>query len=238
MNNKLLEKIGVVGVFIVAALVAFNQLQIMSVTGMLGGTGGGFMSGSSSSHVKLLGNTDLADVDVSTIESTAQGIAALYPVNQIKTSEDAISIMISTGTPDYGEAMGVSFDDPVASMEAMAAAYRALDQQAKQDPEVWQRYIDLASNPRGVSCEFCCGVGPAGATKEGKSKCGCKHNPAVLALTQWLLMNTEYTDAEILKEVYDWKSLFFPRDMVGLATKIGGGDTSVLEELPGMVGGC
>ena len=52
------------------------------------------------------------------------------------------------------------------------------------------------------------------------------------------MINTEYSDAEVLKEVYKWKALFFPKDMVGLAIKISGGDDSVLEDLPGMVGGC
>ncbi|MCH7493020.1 hypothetical protein IID19_05570 [Patescibacteria group bacterium] len=54
----------------------------------------------------------------------------------------------------------------------------------------------------------------------------------------WLMQNTDYSDAEILREVYRWKTLFFPKNMVDLATKISGGDQSVLEELPGMVGGC
>ena len=51
-------------------------------------------------------------------------------------------------------------------------------------------------------------------------------------------MNTEYSDAEILREVMAWKSLWFPKDMIGLGSKIQGGDDSVLKDLPGMVGGC
>ncbi len=75
-------------------------------------------------------------------------------------------------------------------------------------------------------------------TNEGTLRCGCSHNPAVQAITLWLMLNTDYSDAEILREVYLWKTLWFPKNMVGLAVEIAGGNTAVLEELPGMVGGC
>ncbi|MBI2135884.1 hypothetical protein HYU06_02320 [Candidatus Woesearchaeota archaeon] len=222
---------------IVAALVLFNQFQLYTITGMTGSTtrtsSGSFFSFSGSS------GKDLKNVDVNTIQSTAQAIAAVFPVNDIKTADDAIQMLIPTGTPEYGEAMGVSFDDPVKSLGFMSSTlYRQTDAQIKQDPEKWQRYLNLASEPRGVSCEFCCGVGPIGASKDGRSRCGCQHNPALLGLTEWLLLNTEYSDAEILKEVMKWKTLFFPKNMLDLALKISGGDTKVLENLPGMVGGC
>ncbi|MBS3158127.1 hypothetical protein J4206_02475 [Candidatus Woesearchaeota archaeon] len=222
---------------IVAALVLFNQVQLYAINNMTSGTtktsSGSFFSFSGS------GGKDLKNVDVNSIQSTAQAIAAVFPVNDIKTADDAIQMLIPTGTPEYGEAMGVSFDEPVKSLDFMAGQlYRQADAQIKSDPEKWQRYINLASEPRGVSCEYCCGVGPAGIDKSGRSKCGCQHNPALLGLTEWLLMNTEYTDAEILREVMKWKTLFFPKNMLDLALKISGGDTSVLESLPGMVGGC
>lgn len=223
-----LGRFGFIFVMALALLILYNQVQIMSLTSF----------GSSGSGDLAAGDVDLTKVKVEEIRTTAQGIAVLFPVGDIKTPQDAISVMIPTGTPDYGAAMGVSYDDPVPSMEKMARAYRTLNEQIKQNPEQWQRYLDLASEPRGVSCEFCCGVGPAGVTKDGQSKCGCQHHPAVLSLTIWLIQNTEYSDAQILREVYRWKSLFFPKNMVGLANQIAGGDSSVLEELPGMVGGC
>jgi hypothetical protein len=149
--------------------------------------------------------------------------------------------MIPQGVPDYAEAMGIpaGFDDPVAALGVLARAYPALKQQVqKDDPESFQRFVDLASNPRGISCEFCCGIGAIGADNKGNSRCGCKHNPGVLTLALWLAANTDYNDAEILREVYRWKSLWFPKNMVTLATQIAGGDKSVLADLPGMVGGC
>ena len=179
---------------------------------------------------------DLSTVDLGNIKSTAQGVAVIMAIDQIKTPEDAIKVMLPTGVPDYGMAMGVSFDDPVASLAILANAQKAL--LAGLTPEQKSRFIALASMPVGISCEFCCGVGPVGITSDGSSSCGCQHNPALLSVTMWLMQNTDYSDAEILREVYRWKTLFFPKNMVDLATKISGGDQSVLEELPGMVGGC
>ena len=217
---------------LVTVLILFNQVQTNaisdSINGFATGSSGGFSSG----------NVNLQSVDVTQIQSTAQGVAALFPIGDIKTADDAIAVMIQTGTPDYGESMGVSFDDPIASMNFMANAYPALKKQAQEDPEVWQLYLSLAAAPRGISCEFCCGIGAQGVTKDGNLRCGCKHNPAAQTIALWLIMNTDYTDAEILREVYNWKTLFFPKNMVGLAAQIAGGDISVLDDLPGMVGGC
>lgn len=210
---------------IFALLLLFNQFQVMGLNDMT--------ARSISSY-----SSDLSDVDVTQIQSTAQGIALLFPVNEIKTTEDAIAIMIPTGTPEYVAAMGVSFDDPVTSLSLLENGYYTLKEQAEADPVVWERYLALASEPRGISCEFCCGIGAAGVTAEGKSKCGCAHNPAAQAVALWLMLNTDYSDAEVLREVYKWKALWFPKDMVGLALEIAGGNTDVLNELPGMVGGC
>lgn len=223
----------------IAALLLFNQMQIGTVTALLDisvplSTG----SGSNSLLSFSGGDIDLSDVDVTQIQSTAQGIAVLFPVDEIKTTEDAIAVMVPSGTPEYGEAMGVSYDDPVTALSKLQSAYTALKQQAQKDDDVWQRYLSLAAAPRGIACEFCCGVGPQGVDASGNLRCGCAHNPAVQSVTLWLMLNTDYSDAEILREVYLWKSLWFPKDMVTLSLQIAGGDTSVLEDLPGMVGGC
>ncbi len=224
----------------IAALLFFNQMQIGTVTALLDvsvpiSTNSGNTLGS---ILSLTSSGDLDDVDVTKIQSTAQGIAALFPVDEIKSTEDAITIMVPSGTPDYGEAMGVSYDDPVNSMEKMAGAYASLKNMAKENDAVWERYLALAAAPRGLVCEFCCGVGAQGVTASGEIKCGCQHNPALQSLALWLMMNTDYSDAEVLHEAYRWKSLWFPKNMVGLALQIAGGDSSVLGDLPGMVGGC
>ncbi len=224
----------------IAALLFFNQMQMGTITALLDvSVPISTNSGNSLGNILSLTNSDdLDDVDVTTIQSTAQGIAALFPVKEIETTEDAIAIMVPSGTPDYGEAMGVSFDDPVNSMEKMAGAYASLKEMAKKDDAVWERYLNLAAAPRGVTCEFCCGVGAQGVTASGELRCGCQHNPAIQSLVFWLMMNTDYSDGEVLREVYRWKSIWFPKNMVGLALQIAGGDSSVLGDLPGMVGGC
>lgn len=227
-----IDKIAVIGLLLVAVLLMVTQFQIHGLKTILG------QESVPTGAAVGTGTSNLADVDVTQIQSTAQGIAALFPLERA-SADEVIDIMIPSGTPDYGEEMGVSYDDPIAALDITARSFNALKQEVQtNDPEAWQRYIDLASNPRGVSCEYCCGIGPIGATKAGASRCGCKHNPSLLTITLWLAHNTDYSDAEILREVYRWKTMFFPKNMIGLGSQIAGGDTSVLENLPGMVGGC
>lgn len=210
---------------IVMALMAFSQYKIISVSS------GGVLFGQP--------RLSFSDADITSIKSTGHSIAALFPVNDIKTVQDAVNIMIPTGKPEYGDAMGVSFDEPIKSMELLARTYNSVKANIKQNyPEVWQRYLNLATKPVGISCEFCCGVGPSGIRNNGELACGCQHNPALQTLTLWFMNNTDYSDAEVLREVMRWKSLWFPKDMVSLTMKVAGGDASSLNELPGMVGGC
>lgn len=217
-----------------AFLILFNQLQISKINSLIsysGGLGGFFVTSGTSGK-------DLSKVDLSQIKSTAHAIASLFPVDKIKTEQDAINIMISQGTPEYGQALGVSFDDPVNSLKFLARYYSQIkDEIQKNDPKTWQRYINLATKPVGISCEFCCGVGSIGITQNGQLRCGCQHNPAVQALTMWLMKNTDYSDTEILREVMRWKALWYPKNMIGLAIQVAGKDISSLQ-LPGMVGGC
>lgn len=216
---------------LVASVMAFNQYQIFSISESLGV--GGFSSSSSGSS-KELSNIDLAE-----LKSTGHTIAAVLPVEDILTAQDAIDIMIPTGTPEYGEDLGVSFDDPTGSLATLANMYRGLKAEVEaNDPESWERYMNMASMPVGISCEYCCGLQAIGIDKKGNSACGCQHNPALLSVALYLTAYTDYSDGEILREVMLWKTLFFPKDMVKLGLTVAGGDTSSLEELPGMVGGC
>ncbi len=218
-------------------IILFNQYQLNSVYGMTStsnpiflGSGGGTSSFSSSG--------DLANIDISELKSTGHTIAAVFPVEDIKTQEDAMAIIFPTGTPDYGEQLGISFDDPINSLSVLARMYNSLKAEVQQNnPEGWERYMNLATKPVGISCEYCCGVGPIGIDKNGNSRCGCQHNPAVLTVALYLSAYTDYSDGEILREVMRWKTLFFPKNMIGLGMTVAGGDTSQLK-LPGMVGGC
>ncbi|HLC64549.1 MAG TPA: hypothetical protein VJI46_00325 [Candidatus Nanoarchaeia archaeon] len=217
-----------IGIF--AVLILFNQLQISAIAAAANGGSTSFTAFSFS------GGDDVSDVDISQIQNTMQSYAALFPVDKIKTPEDAVAILIPTGTPEYGASMGVSFDDPIGSLAKLANAQPAL--LAGLTPEQKTRFLNLALKPVGLSCEYCCGVGPVGIRKDGSSACGCQHNPAILSVTMWLMQNTDYSDAQILKEALRWKALFFPQKVVGEVVKIAGGDASALNQLPGMVGGC
>lgn len=229
------QKILYVAVLLVAGLMVFNQVQLNSIVGSFSTS-----TGKSSSFLNVFSGQqeNLKSVDVSAVKSTAQALKTVFPLDGVSSSEDVMGIMFPTGTPEYGAEMGVSFDDPVNSLGLMANAYPALKEQAKKNPEVWKRYLALAAAPRGISCEYCCGVGPQGITDAGEITCGCQHAPALQTITLWLMMNKpEYSDAEVLREAMRWKTLFFPKDMIELGTQAAGKDVSELE-LPGMVGGC
>ncbi|RMF55127.1 hypothetical protein D6745_03085 [Candidatus Woesearchaeota archaeon] len=218
-------------------VVLFNQVQINSISKMLEH---GISTKTSSSGTPLLaGEKDLSSINIDELKTTGHTVAAVFPVENIKTPDDAMAIMFPTGTPDYGEELGVSYDDPVSSLSVLARMYRGLkDEVQKNNPEAWHRFMSLASKPVGISCEYCCGVGPVGIDKNGNSACGCQHNPALLTVALYLTAYTDYTDGEILREVMRWKTLFFPKKMIELGMTVAGGDTSALDNLPGMVGGC
>ena len=222
---------------IAAVLILFNQIQLFQLNTMMGtpsvfsSFGGAFTSTSKG---------DLKNVDVSNIKSTAQSIAATINLEGAKDAQTVIDRMIPKGQPAYGKEIGISYDDPVKALNFLA---RELYPRIKQDvetnkPEVWKRYINLATKPVGISCEECCGVGPVAVTSAGKLTCGCAHNPAIHAVVLYLMANTDMSDAEVLREAMYWKALWFPKNMVQIGLKISGGDASVLKDVPSQVGGC
>lgn len=223
-------------ILIAAVLIIFNQILIFQINSSVGPSIS--MSVGLTSNTFLKSDIDFSKVDLSQIKNTAQSVAALFPLKNIKSADDAIKTLVPRGTPEYGQAMGVSFDDPIKSLDLLAKSYPALKEQIKKNPALWQRYLNLASKPVGISCEYCCGVGPIGITTKGEITCGCQHAPALQTVTIWLMMNTKMNDAEILQEVLRWKTLFFPQQMVGMALQLAGGDSSALQNIPGMVGGC
>jgi hypothetical protein len=229
-------------VIMAVALMAFNQFQISQVDARISEFGLTEPSGVSGSQVSLgtQNEKDLSAIDFSQLKSTAHSIAALFPLESIETAQDAMNTIIPTGTPEYGEELGVSYDDPVNSLNFMNGQLWPAMRTLKTDkPEVWQRYVNLASMPVGISCEYCCGLQAVGIRPDGESSCGCQHNPALLGLTVWLMDNRpDWSDAEVLKEVIKWKALFFPKKMTELTIQVAGMDATALEELPGMVGGC
>lgn len=218
-------------------IILFNQYQLNSIYGMTSSSNPVFLvSGKTTSSFS--GSKDLANIDLSQLKSTGHTIAAVFPVEDIQTQDDAMAILFPTGTPDYGEQLEVSFDDPINSLAKLARMYAPLKAEVqKTNPDGWEKFMNLASKPVGISCEYCCGIGPIGIDRNGNSGCGCQHNPALLTVALYLSSYTDYSDGEILREVMRWKTLFFPKNMIGLGMTVAGGDVSQLK-LPGMVGGC
>ena len=217
-------------IVLAAVLILFNQYQINEIIGL--SLGGGYKSFSG-------GFADLSGIDINSLKSTGHTLAAVFPVENIQTSDDAIAIIFPTGTPEYGAELGVSFDDPVGSLDTLSKMYRGLKAETeKNNPQGFQKFMNLAKKPVGISCEYCCGLGPIGIDNNGNSACCCQHNPALLSIALYLSAYTDYNDGEILREVMRWKTLFFPKDMINLGMTVAGGDTSALTNLPGMVGGC
>lgn len=214
---------------IAAVFLLINQWQIIEIASAIGGSS----SGSSASKgtklsVKLSGDF----------------------------VQDAIKAVISTGTPAYGPELGVSFDDPVNSLNTLAGLDTKIPTSSLTAAEKG-RYINIDLQ---ISCEFCCGA-PSVIDSSGRDACGCAHAQSFRGLSKYLIKNhpSEWTDDEILLELTKWKALYYPKNMVekavaalengleltpavlndrDLLKKVKAGDTTSIGELPSMVGGC
>ncbi|HIG98622.1 TPA: hypothetical protein HA231_04330 [Candidatus Woesearchaeota archaeon] len=170
--------------------------------------------------------------------------------------QDAIKAVIPTGTPEYGTELGVSFDDPVNSLNILAKLDSQVPTSSLTEEEK-ARFINIGTK---ISCEFCCGA-RAVVDQSGRALCGCAHALSFLGLSKYLVKNhpSEWTDDQILLELTKWKALYYPKNMVekavaalengleltpsvlndrDLLKKIKGGDTTSIGDLPAMVGGC
>lgn len=150
--------------------------------------------------------------------------------------QEAVSAAIPTGVPKvYGEELGISFSDPVDGMNALLK-YEDLPLTDEQ----LSRYVNVGMR---ISCEYCCGARTL-VFSDGRRACGCAHSYAMRGLAKYLLVNhgDEYADEQILKELADWKAVFFPKQTIEkvltMMARSGEIDASVLNELPSMVGGC
>ncbi|MBI2658294.1 hypothetical protein HYX08_06410 [Candidatus Woesearchaeota archaeon] len=182
-----MEKISYGMVALVAVLILFNQMQISQASALVG-----FDSG-----LKL------------STASTKQPVALTGDPTQ-----DAIAVVIPRGTPFYGEAFGISFDDPIRSLEIIAQldpSYGRNKVQLSQEEK--ERYIKIGTTPT-MACEFCCGTTTL-VFKDGRPACGCKHSWAMRGVAAYLIKNyPDLSDEEIMKEIAKWKSLFFPKQMI------------------------
>ena len=181
------EKLSWSLVALVALMIIFNQAQISQASGLLG--------------VK----SPLTIKSVSTKTSLALRGAP---------TQDAIAIIIPRGVPFYGQELGVSFDDPIKSLEVIAQLDPSYGKNkiglAGADKD---RYISILTTP-SMGCQYCCGADTS-VTKDGRPTCGCKHSWAMRGLTAYLIKNyPQLSDDEIKREVSHWKGLFFPKQMI------------------------
>ena len=214
-------------VALATVILLVNQWQIMAISDLTGGGSGGSSKGTKL-NVKLSGDI----------------------------VQDAIKAVIPTGTPSYGPETGVSFDDPVNSLNLLAKLDTTIPTNSLTEAEK-ARFINIGTK---IACEFCCGA-PAVVDQSGRNLCGCAHAQSFRGLSKYLIKNhpTEWTDDEILLELTRWKSLYYPKNMVekavaalqnnleltpavlndrDLLKKISAGDKAGIGDLPAMVGGC
>lgn len=179
-------------------------------------------------------------------------------------SQDVVKMILVKGVPAvYGSELGINFDQVQAAINVM----RQFDPTYGQrkivlSADKMKRYIDIGLR---ISCEYCCSAKSI-VFGDGRAACGCAHSQAMRGLSAYLLQyhGGEYSNDEILRELAQWKGLYFPKQMMKkLATQLSGaaftpdtaslvmdmdlpdygGDGSVplpseIEGLPSMVGGC
>ncbi|MBI2558523.1 hypothetical protein HYW20_04325 [Candidatus Woesearchaeota archaeon] len=183
----LTEKVSYGLMAVAAFLIIFNQIQISQASALAGlSTGLTFKTSSTKTSLALTGDPN----------------------------QDAMTVVISRGVPFYGEALGVSFDDPIKSLDIIANLDPAYGRNKIQlSPEEKQRYISILTIPT-MGCEYCCGANTA-VTKDGRPTCGCKHSWAMRGLAAYLIKNyPQISDDEVKREVAKWKGMFFPKQMI------------------------
>jgi hypothetical protein len=150
-------------------------------------------------------------------------------------------LILPAGVPDiYGKELDISFD-PKRADESITIL-KQYDNN-KLNKEQMDAFIRIGMR---TSCEYCCRVRTLvkPMSKDGARSCGCAHSHAMRGLIKYLLVNhsDKYTEDEILAETNRWKVSFFPkqsiRKVIASGELSGTIDTSVLQEMPNMVGGC
>ena len=182
------EKLSWGFVSLIAVLILFNQMQISQASALAGFKGSGLTLKTSSTKTPLALTGD--------------------------PTQDALAVVIPRGIPFYGEALGVSFDDPIRSLEIIAQLDPSYGRSKVQlSPEEKARYIKIGTTPT-MACEYCCGATTL-VFKDGRPACGCKHSWAMRGVAAYLIKNyPDMSDEEIMKEIAKWKGLFFPKQMI------------------------
>ena len=119
--------------------------------------------------------------------------------------QDLLNNLVPTGTPWYGAAAGVSFDDPVGAQNAWQKGMGVQLTPAEQ--ERWNRIVN------SFTCDYCCGS-PQRPTII--THCGCAHSRAAQGMAKWFVKNygSQYSDEEIYGEMARWYALWYPKGTI------------------------
>jgi len=199
---------------VLAALLIFNQFQILSLHNMM---------------MSQNDNTEVAGAQQ--VNNTAN--------TPTKPNIDLSAIakqILPTGIPAaYGAELGVSFDDAAASI-AKLAPYEQDTRTNKLTGEKLARYIKIGQQ---TACEFCCGARTL-VFDDGRKACGCAHSTAMRGVVAYLLDNygDTMTDQQILAEANKLKAVYFPGPTVQKYAAANGLLGKPAQGLQQQVGGC
>ena len=234
---------------IAAVLILFNQIQLFQLNSMLGiPTVGGFKLGGGSISLsggegKVLAPVLLAAGESPVLSGYGTKVKELPTISKSvekpKTgdaAQDALNMLVPTGSPDYGAEAQVSFDDPILSQKNWGSYEQSITLTAEQQ----KRYDKIVGS---FTCDYCCGS-PQRPTII--THCGCAHARAWRGMAKWFIQKyaDKVTDEQIMGEMSKWKALWYPGPTVKRVVEeqsLSGGGSSApvkLDELPSMVGGC
>lgn len=118
---------------------------------------------------------------------------------------DAKVVMIPSGAPFYAPE-GISFDDPIAAQKG----WGAMEKTVTLSDDLETRYQGIVNM---FTCNYCCGS-PTRVTVI--ARCGCQHAKAWRGMAKHLLQNYggQYTDEEIMGEMYRWTGIWYPEGVI------------------------
>jgi len=231
-----------------AVLILFNQWQLSEISSMLGGAP--MRSFTPGASISLEGGEKITYAPVLLAQGESPVLSGYgTKVKQLPTIsssakkdktgdavQDALNMLVPTGTPEYGQAAGVSFDDPINAQKVLGNFERSI-QLSVEEQTRWEGIVGR------FTCDYCCGS-PQNPTII--TSCGCAHAKAWRGLGKFLIKTYEskVTDEQILGELSKWKALWYPGPTVKRVIEeqsLSGGESSApvnLNALPTMVGGC
>lgn len=218
------ESTVVYGILALTVLLVLNQWQYLQLASAIqGGSAMDLSPGVSSgkigsldidsmsvlgpAHLSLLGNEKPALPGYGSKVIKFPTISEhVIPASTGDAVQDAINALVPTGTPWYGQEVGVSFDDPLKAKDR----WNQVEHQTQLSQEQEKRWNKIISS---FTCDFCCGS-PQSPTRI--SQCGCSHAGAWKGVAKFFIKNygEKFSDSQIMGEMTRWKALWYPGPMI------------------------